>query len=137
MTLEDLVRAGGLDKRSWSWGVAAPRATCLCLTLPAFTWEMQGMPRQPEAAAVTIVEPALRIAIEIHERRLPAALAAGVLALVMTDVIERSILPHHSDVSTISRSVRRMAPSRFDDYIAAVAARGPLVPVADEPRADR
>jgi hypothetical protein len=137
MTLEDLVRAGGLDQRSSSWGVSAPRATCLCLTLPAFTWEMQGMPRQPEAAAVTIVEPALRIAIEIRERRLPAALAPGVLALVMTDVIERSTLPHHSDVPTIGRSVRRMAPSRFDDYIAAVAARGPLVPVADEPRADR
>jgi len=137
MTLEDLVRAGGLEQRSSVWGISAPRATCLCLRVPAFTWELQGMPRQPDAAALTVVEPAIRTAIEIQERRLPAALAPGVLALLMTDLIERSTLPHHSDVPAISRFVRRLPASRFDDYIAAVAARGPLVRVSDEARAER
>ena len=95
------------------------------------------MPRQPEQAAITIVEPALRVALEIRQRHLPSALAPGVLALVVTDLIERAALPHHSDAPAIGAAVRNVSSSRFDDYVAAVAARGPLVPVSEEPRAAR
>jgi hypothetical protein len=137
MTNEDLVRAGGIELRSSSWGVTAAVGTCICLTVPSLSWEMRGMPRQPDQAAITIVEPALRTALEIRQRRLPSALAPGVLALVVTDIIERSALPHHSDVPAIGAAVRRVSSTVFDDYVAAVAARGPLVPVSDEPRAAR
>jgi hypothetical protein len=136
-TLEDVVRAGGLETRVSSWGAGAPFAACLCLTLPVLSWEMQGMPRQPDAAAVNIAEPALRTAVELHQRKLPPALASGVLALLMTDLIERSALPQHSDVQGIGAAVRRLSPSMFEDYIAAVAARGPLVPVSEELRTVR
>ena len=131
ISLEEMVRLGKWTPSSrFSWGVGSTPSLCLCLTLPAVNWHMRGEPRQPDAAAVTIVEPALRTAVELQRRGLPAALASGVLVLVTTDLIEQSVLPYHSDVSAIVEAIRRIPSQRFDDYVAAVAARGPLVPVS-------
>ena len=77
-----------------------------------------------------VLEPVLRTAIEIDRRHLPAALAPGVLALLVTDLSERSVLPHHSDLRAIADAVRRIPAHRFDDYIAAVVARGPVARVS-------
>jgi hypothetical protein len=53
-----------------------------------------------------------------------------VLSLVASDLVEASSLAHPADVHGLADTVRRLSRTRFDDYIAAVAARGPLVPVS-------
>jgi hypothetical protein len=64
-------------------------------------------------------------------------LAPGVLSLLASDVVESGALAHPADVHGMSDTVRRLAATRFDDYIAAVAARGPLVPVSSGGTNDR
>jgi hypothetical protein len=81
-------------------------------------------------AASLAVEAPLRVAYELQKRHLPNVLAHGVLSLVMSDLVEAGALAHPADVHGIADTVRRMPATRFDDYIAAVAARGPLVPVS-------
>jgi hypothetical protein len=97
--------------------------------MPQASWEVQRRAVHPELATELIVEPALRVAVELQRRTLPAVLAPGVLALLTTDLIEQSALPHPMDADGIVEALRRVPPHRFDDYIAAVAARGPLVPI--------
>jgi hypothetical protein len=111
-------------------GAAAEPLACLCLELPAISWEMRGQPPDHFLAASLAVEAPLRVAYELQKRHLPNVLAHGVLSLVMSDLVEAGALAHPADVHGIADTVRRMPATRFDDYIAAVAARGPLVPVS-------
>lgn len=128
LSLEDLVRlAGWTPTAAQGWGAAASPSTCLCLLMPVASWELRGRPRDPAIAAESAVEPALRVAVELRRRGLPSALAPGVLALLVTDLVEQSTLPHPLDVAGLAEALGRVPPERFDDYIAAVAARGPLV----------
>jgi hypothetical protein len=136
ITLEETVRLGGFTPGApSSWGVAPAPVNCFCLRLPELSWEMRGEPRTPDS--VLIVEPLMRVAIEVQRRKLPAAIAPGVLSLLMTDVTERTALPHHLGVPAIGRAVRRIPAQRFDDYVAAVAARGPLVRVEGSSGSDK
>ena len=128
---EDLVRLGGFAARPDAGaGAAMEPSRCLCVSLPAVSWELRGQPRDPAAAAAGLVEPMLRVLHELAERRLPVGLAPGLLAMFTTDLIEQSRLPHPGDMHAILASVRNMPSVRFDDYIAALAARGPLVRAA-------
>jgi hypothetical protein len=124
LRLEDLVRLGGWRQPGEG---AAVTPTCACRTVPETSWELRGQPRDADTAIMLLVEPALRVAAELHRRGLPAALAPGVLALFTTDLIEQSSLPHPLDVAGIIEASARTPAARFDDYIASVAARGPLV----------
>jgi hypothetical protein len=136
--LEDLIRIGEWAPSSrLSWGAADWPEICLCLSMPRPGWEARGQPRDPESAAVTIVEPSLRVAIELHRRKVPAALAPGVLMLVVTDLAEKASLPHQTDFAAIGTAVGGISPQQFDDYIAAVAARGPLVRAGENSGAQR
>ena len=136
--LEDLVRIGEWSPSTpVSWGTGASPDICLCLVMPVPGWEVQGQSRDADTAAVAVVEPALRVAIELHQRRLPAALAPGVLALLTTDLVEQASLPHQTDFAAISGAVAAVTAHQFDDYIAAVAARGPLVRASNDPRGQR
>ena len=57
--------------------------------------------------------------------------------LVMSDVIDSALLPHPTDSRALIAAVERIPSVRFDDYIAAVAARGPLVRIGDESRGNQ
>jgi hypothetical protein len=131
---EDLVRLGGLSSSTdAAAGAAMNPGTCLCLSMPPVSWELRGQLRDPQLAAAATVEPVLRVLRELGERGLPVALVPGVLALFTLDLIERTRLPHTFDVQAMLAAVGKVPSVRFDDYIAAVAARGPLVPVAASP----
>ena len=131
---EDLVRLGGLAARVGAGaGVALEPSLCLCVSMPAVSWERRGQPRDAVAAATGLVEPMLRVMHELTERRLPVGLAPGLLAMFTTDLIEQSWLPHPADIHAILAAVRSTPSVRFDDYIAALAARGPLVRAAASP----
>ncbi len=125
---EDFVRLGGLAAQvNAGAGAAMEPSQCLCVSMPAVSWELRGQPRDPAAAATGLVEPMLRVLHELAERRLPITLAPGVLAMLTTDLIEQTRLPHPGDVQAILAAVRQVPSVRFDDYIAALAAHGPLV----------
>lgn len=130
LRLEDLVRLGDSRLAVPSIGAAAMPLACVCLQWPDITWEMRGQPPDHFLAAALSVEAPLRVAYELRTRNLPNVLAHGVLALVMSDLVQAGALAHPADVHGIADTVRRMPGTRFDDYIAAVAARGPLVPVS-------
>lgn len=81
-----------------------------------------------------IVEPSLRVAQELRARRAPAAMAAGVLMLFTAELIDHGVVPFPIDADAVVGLVRQVPSTRFDDYVAAVAARGPLVPVEEVER---
>ena len=72
----------------------------------------------------------LRVLEELDNRHLPAALARGVLASALHDYLEEARPVHGDDWFTLARQADRVPADRFDDYVAALTAGGPLVPLA-------
>ena len=130
LRLEDFVRLGDPRLVLTNTGAASVPTACLCLDFPSISWEMRGQPPDHFVAIALSVEAPLRVAYELRTRNLPSVLAPGVLSLVASDLVEASSLAHPADVHGLADTVRRLSRTRFDDYIAAVAARGPLVPVS-------
>jgi hypothetical protein len=130
LRLEDLVRLGDPDFTLTSIGAAAVPLSCVCLQFPKISWEMRGQPPDHFVAAALSVEAPLRVAYELRARSLPGVLAHGVLSLLMSDLVQTGSLAHPADVHGVADTVRRMPATQFDDYIAAVAARGPLKPLS-------
>ncbi len=72
----------------------------------------------------------LRVLEVLEQRHLPAALTRGVLASALQDYLDEARPGHGDDWFTLARQVDRVSADRFDDYIAALTAGGPLVPLA-------
>lgn len=128
LRLEDLVRLGSdghiLAAR---WGAAHDISGCLCVGMPPVSGELRSPAEDTETAGLRIVEGALRVAQELRLRRAPAALAPGVLMLLTAELVDNAIVPFPTDGQAVVGMIRQVPSSRFDDYVAAVAARGPLV----------
>ncbi len=113
-----------------AWGMAAlPTTGCLCTRLaPPGRWtRLTGRP-QLGLLATTVADLNLRVAHVLHEARLPAAIAKHVLAAAMQDFIDEVKPVNADDWLTLVRGARSVAQERLEDYIAAAAADGPLVP---------
>jgi len=82
-------------------------------------------------AASRVPDLHLRATSELVARGLPAMLAPAVIAFALQDYLDEAQPADGDDWLTLATHAREMAPMRFDDYIAALTARGPLVPVAD------
>jgi hypothetical protein len=72
----------------------------------------------------------LRVAVALHDLKLPAVLARDILLAATLDYIETVAPTDNGDWLTLVRSGQALPRQRIDDYIAALAARGPLVPDA-------
>jgi hypothetical protein len=70
----------------------------------------------------------LRVAEWLAERQLPAALAPGVMAFAMWDLVMNTQMADSDDWIPVFRAVQGVSPDRIGDYVAALAADGPLVP---------
>ena len=57
--------------------------------------------------------------------------------LLTSDVIDAAVLPHPGDAHALIAAVAQIPAVRFDDYIAAAAARGPLVRAGADSKGDR
>ena len=133
--LEDLVRLGSdTHVLASAWGAGGDASSCLCVAMPRVAGEMRGPALDTNAAVLAIVELSLRVAQELRARGVPAPLAPGVLMLFTTELIDHALVPYPVDVGSISHLVRGVPSRRFDDYVAAVAARGPLVPIEEVDR---
>ena len=80
--------------------------------------------------ATTVADLNLRIAIVLSELKLPAAIERHVLAAAMQDFIDEVKPTDADDWLTLVRSAQSVSRERIEDYVAAVAASGPLVPAA-------
>lgn len=113
------------------WGVAVLTLTgCLCLEMPAaIAWEERtGRPATGQLATRG-ADVALQIADLLASLHLPASLAPGVVAYAMQDVSDEAQPSHFDDWDDFSRAVRDLSRERLIDYISALAADGPLMPL--------
>lgn len=112
------------------WGTAAtPLTGCLCLQFP----DPPAIDRVIGRAGTGLVtsrmaDLKLRVLERLDQLRLPPALARGVLASALQDYLDDVRPAHGDDWLTLARHVDRIADDRFDDYVAALTAGGPLVP---------
>ena len=114
------------------WGQAdTARSGCLCLAFPDPPAVDRVMGR-PGTGLVTsrMADLKLRVLEVLDQLQLPAALARGVLASAMQDYLDEVRPVHGDDWLTLARQVDRVPLERFDDYVAALTAGGPLVPTA-------
>ena len=131
-TTLELFRLGG-GSAGDTWGAATvPLDGCLCLRMPPArsAWEDLSGRASTGQLATELADVMLRSAEALSERRLPAILLRGVAAFAMQDVIDRARPSYFDDWLPIAFAARDLDAARFDDYIAALAAAGPLVPAA-------
>ena len=74
---------------------------------------------------------ALRVADVLSTLRFPASLAPGVLAFALQDVSDHVQLAYPEDWQAFGRAARDLPLSRLTDYIAALSADGPLLPLGN------
>lgn len=112
------------------WGTAAtPLTGCLCLEFP----DPPAVDRVIGRAGTGLItsrmaDLKLRVLERLDQLRLPPALTRGVLASALQDYLDEVRPAHGDDWLTLARHVDRIAADRFDDYVAALTAGGPLVP---------
>jgi hypothetical protein len=118
------------------WGAATlPLTGCACLQMPrARAWEdLSGRPAQG-AMATRAADVSLLVAEALASRRLPAALAPGIVALAMLDALDTARPAYFDDWSGFTTAVATLPTTKMDDYVAALTASGPLIPL---PRTNR
>jgi hypothetical protein len=70
------------------------------------------------------------VAVVLHNLQLPAVLAKSVLAAAMQDFVDGINPTDGNDWLTLARAAQEIGQERFEDYIAAATADGPLLPDA-------
>jgi len=70
------------------------------------------------------------VAVVLHNLQLPAVLTKSVLAAAMQDFVDGINPADGNDWLTLSRAAQAIGRERFEDYIAAATADGPLLPDA-------
>jgi hypothetical protein len=131
---ELLVLGGGQPSAFNAWGMYAFRTRgCLCTELPPpGLWQSWwGLSQIGLPSALTSDLP-LRVAVVLHNLQLPAVLAQPVLAAAMQDFVDSVNPTDGNDWLTLARAIQTIGIERFEDYIAAATADGPLVPEAPE-----
>jgi hypothetical protein len=113
-----------------AWGAAVlPLTGCLCLEMPhPGAWEDFGG-RASAVLGTRGADVALQIAETLAALKLPASLAPAVAGYATQDVIEHAQLAYTDDWEEFGRAARELPRDRMFDYIAALTAGGPLVPV--------
>ena len=127
-TILEIYRAGG-GERLDTWGAAsAPIDGCLCLRMPQGAWDdATGRPSAGQLGT-HFADVMLRTAEILAARKLPALLARDVAAFATRDTLDRSNPAWAGDWLTLAFTARDIANDRFDDYIGALTAAGPLLP---------
>jgi len=130
--VELLVLGGGSPAAFNSWGVySLHTAGCLCARLPAPSeWRHWWGLAQSGLPATLVADLPLRAAVVLHNLQLPAVLAKSVLAAAMQDFVDGINPTDGNDWLTLARAAQEIGQQRFEDYIAAATADGPLLPDA-------
>jgi hypothetical protein len=133
-TTLELFRLGG-GTHAPAWGAAAEALDgCVCLRLPGRTaWEEYAGRPTTGQLATQLADVTLRTAEALSARHLPALLMRDVVAFAMQDVIDLARPAYFDDWLSVAFAARDLKDERFDDYVAALTAGGPLVPLKRVP----
>lgn len=132
-TLAELSRLGGGAASSDGWGLPLlGGGLVLRRPWPGLTILTVGQDRS-EVAAALYEEPILRVGLILAERRLPATLAPSLLGLLTQAIADDAPATTLDDPLALARWLRSWTAERWDDTIAALAGRGPLLPAPDLP----
>lgn len=130
-SLTELLYLGGVPQSPLdAWGMAdLPISGCLCtkLAAPGVWTRLTGRP-QLGLLATAVADLNLRVAIVLRELQLPAAIERHVLSAAMQDFIDDVRPADPDDWLTLVRTAQGLTRERIEDYVAAVAAEGPLAP---------
>ncbi len=127
---ELLVLGGGTPAAFQPWGTYALRTRgCLCTELAEPGWWRSWWGLSQVGLPATLVSDLpLRVAVVLHNLHLPGVLGRSVLAAAMQDFVDNVNPTDGNDWLTLSRAAQAIAADRFEDYVAAAAADGPLLP---------
>jgi hypothetical protein len=129
-TLLELFRLGG-GTAPPGWGAAVDAlGGCYCLRMPDYLpWEeYTGRPSSGQLGT-QLADVMLRTAEALSARRLPATLMRDVAAFAMQDTLDSGRMGYFDDWLSLAFAARDLKDDRFDDYVAALTASGPLVPI--------
>jgi hypothetical protein len=112
------------------WGTSAIAGDdCLCLELvPASQWKLRSGRPPLGLLATAMSDLNLRVALVLQQLRLPAALGKDVLRSAAQDFEDEVRPTDPDDWLALVRAARALSRDRIEDYVAASAAAGPLVP---------
>lgn len=127
---ELLVLGGGAPSKLNAWGMYALRARgCFCTELaPPGRWRSWWGLSQAGLPAGLVSDLPLHVAVVLHNLNLPAVLAKPVLAAAMQDFVDSVNPTDGNDWLTLARAAQAIGSERFEDYVAAATADGPLLP---------
>ena len=131
---ELLVLGGGRAAAFNPWGTYGFRtAGCLCSRLASpGDWRRWWGLSQAGLPAILVADLPLNVALVLHNLHLPAVLAKPVLAGAMQDFVDGTNPTDGNDWLTLARAAQAIDRPRFEDYIAAATADGPVVAESDE-----
>jgi hypothetical protein len=134
-TTLELFRLGG-GSPAPVWGAAAgPLDGCFCLRMPdATAWEEYTGRASTGQLGTQLADVTLRTAEALAARHLPSLLTRDVAAFAMQDVLDLARPAYFDDWLSVAFAARDLKDDRFDDYVAALTAAGPLVPLKNPPR---
>jgi hypothetical protein len=135
-SLTDLLRIGEPDlprAELDGWGVATRTLDgSLSVRLPdGHAWEDVQGPRGAGVLPTQLADVHLRVAEALAALGLPAALSPDVAAYAVWDAITSADMAHPDDWWAVARAAAALPDDRFLDYVSALTAIGPLVPVAN------
>ncbi len=112
------------------WGTSGIGSDdCLCLEfIPANQWKLRSGRPPLGLLATAMPDLDLRVALVLRELRLPAALGKDVLRSAAQDFEDEVRPTDPDDWLALVRAARAVPRDRIEDYVAASAAAGPLVP---------
>jgi hypothetical protein len=116
--------AGSLD----GWGAAVlPLNGCVCLAMPrAKPWELLAGRPALGLLATQGADVAILVADTLAALQMPAAIAPGVIAYTMQEVVDRAQPANFDDWLEFSRATMAVSRDTLVDYIAAQTAGGSL-----------
>jgi hypothetical protein len=127
---EFLVLGGGMPADFNPWGTFALRTRgCFCTALAApGRWQSWFGLSQAGLPAGVVSDLPLYVAVVLHNLNLPAVLAKPVLAAATQDFVDGVNPTDGNDWLTLARAAQAIDAERFEDYVAAATAEGPLLP---------
>jgi hypothetical protein len=96
--------------------------------------ELEGWPGGAGLLSGQIADLHLRTAEWLSDVNLPASLAPGILRSAVWDLAVNTRLAHPDDWLAVVRAAQALPTDRMADYVSALTADGPLVPVSQEKR---
>ena len=93
-------------------------------------WDEMASRPTTELLSTRIADPQLRVAEWLAELKLPAVLAPGIMAYAMWDLVMNAQMADRDDWLSVLRAAQQLPADRMANYVSALTADGPLVPVA-------